>query len=97
MKLAIKRTGGIAGLTMAGQLDTGELPPDAADAAERALRELAGHAPAGPPPPDGFRYEIAPLDGGDDLEPIVIDERDLPDALRGPVGAAARAGEPERR
>jgi hypothetical protein len=89
----VKRTGGIAGVAMRGELDTGELPAEQAAGVEAAVRDLAGHSPDGPPPPDGFRYEITPLDEHADLAPIVVDESHLPQPLKGAVAAAARGGE----
>ncbi len=89
----MKRTGGIAGIAMRGELDTSELPDGEAAGVEDAVRDLAGHSPDGPPNPDGFRYEITPVGEHADLAPIVIDERHLPQPLKGAVAAAARSGE----
>ena len=89
----MKRTGGIAGIAMRGELDTGRLPAEQAAGVEAAVRDLAGHSPDGPPNPDGFRYEITPLGEHAGLAPIVIDERQLPLPLKGAVAAAARRGE----
>lgn len=91
--MRVKRTGGIAGVAMRGELDTGRLPAEQAADVEAAVRDLAGHTPDGPPPPDGFRYEITPLGEHAGLAPIVVDERQLPQPLREPVAEAARSGE----
>jgi hypothetical protein len=86
--------GGIAGITMRGELDTSTLPAEEAESVEAGVRELAAGAPGGPPRPDGFRYEITPLDDAG-AAPIVVGEQDLPPALRGAVASAAKAGEIE--
>jgi hypothetical protein len=94
VRLTIRRTGGLAGVAVRGQLDTASLGAEAADV-EAAVRGLSGGSPAGPPPPDGFRYEISPLDEDSDVEPIVIDEREMPAALKEPVRSALKGGEIE--
>ncbi len=76
------------------ELDTRELPADEASRVEGAVRDLAGHAPQGPPHPDAFRYEIAPV-GDTDLAPILLDERDVPPELHGLLDAVAESGEIE--
>lgn len=96
MRLRIRRLGGIAGVTLRIQLDTAELPADQASKVEGALRGLAGHPPAEPPRPDGFRYEITPLGEGD-LDPVVIGEQEMPPELKGLAEAVAKSGEIESR
>jgi len=95
VRLRIKRTGGLAGVALRGQLDTASLGAAEAADVEAAVRDLSGGSPSGAPPPDGFRYEIAPLDEDSGVEPIVIDEREMPAALKEPVRSAVRAGEIE--
>lgn len=95
MELQIRRLGGIAGVRLRHRLETAELPRGEGEQVERLVRRLAGKAPAAPPRPDAFRYEIqAP--GEPTLAPIVLDEHEVPSELRGVIRAAVEAGEIER-
>jgi hypothetical protein len=92
--LRIRRLGGIAGVTLRSHLDTAELPPAEATGVERAVRDRAGRAPAAPPRPDAFRYEIKPLDERG-LDPVVLDEHEVPPELQGLIESVSRSGEIE--
>ena len=96
MRLGIRRLGGIAGLTLRSEIDTGEMPAERATAVEAAVGELAGHTPTPPSHPDGFRYEITtPEEPGS--APIVLNEGEIPEHLRGAIEDAAASAKPERR
>lgn len=95
MRLQVRRLGGFAGARIRAEVETSKLPAGESEAAEAAVRRLAGKAPAGPPQPDRFRYEITPLDEPD-LAPFVLDEHDLPHELAGVIRAASESGEIER-
>jgi hypothetical protein len=96
VKLKIRRLGGIAGVTLHTQLDTGELPAAQAQAVEAAVQGLADEPPSGPPHPDGFRYEITPLDQADPT-PVTLAEHEVPPALKPLTEAVRESGEIERR
>jgi Emfourin len=95
VRLRIRRLGGIAGIALQAELDTGDLPAIEAAGVERALGRLRGAAPTGPPQPDAFRYEIVPLD--DPAAAVVLDQRDVPAELTGLVEEVGRSGRPRRR
>lgn len=92
MELQIRRSGGIAGARLHHRLDTADLPAEEAAKVERAVRELAGRSPGGPPHPDAFRYEITSPDHPD-LPPVVLGEREVPPELSGVVRAVSESGE----
>jgi Emfourin len=95
VRLRIRRLGGLAGVTLRSHLDTVELDPDEATRVERAVRDLAGHASeTGPPHPDAFRYEIAPLDEPS-LDRILLEENEVPPELRPLVDSVAASGQVE--
>jgi hypothetical protein len=95
VRLRIRRLGGIAGIALEAELDTGDLPAAEAAGVERALGRLRGAAPSGPPQPDAFRYEIVPLDDPA-AAPVVVDQRDVPPELKGPIEEVGRSGKPQR-
>lgn len=96
MRLRVRRLGGIAGVTLRSHVDTAELPGEQAARVERAVRDHAGRVPAASPRPDAFRYEITALDE-QELEPIVLDQHEVPAELRGLVESVRSAGEIESR
>jgi hypothetical protein len=96
VRLRIRRLGGIAGVTLKSEIDTDEMPAERAKSVEAAVGELAGHTPAGPPRPDGFRYEITAPEEPDSA-PIVLNEGEIPEHLRGAIEEAAGSAQPERR
>jgi hypothetical protein len=76
---------------MHGEVETTELPRHQAILAEEALQRLPVDAPPTPPHhPDGFQYEIAfsPVDGNGGSRSLVIDESEVPDALRPVIDTA---------
>jgi hypothetical protein len=80
---------------MRAEIDTAEMPADEAAGVEAAVGDLAGHTPAGPRP-DGFRYEITPLDAPE-ATPVVVAEHEIPAPLRDPIKRAIGAAKPEPR
>jgi hypothetical protein len=96
MRLRIRRLGGIAGVTLKTHVDTGELPAESGSEIDATFRELASRAPAGPPQPDAFRYEITQLDDPNEAS-VLLDERQVPPQLSGLIDAVNEAGEIERR
>jgi hypothetical protein len=95
MRVDVARRGGLAGITLRGSMDTAELPAEAAGGAEAALREMRVDQPPSPPGhPDSFQYEITfqHEDGGSRC--VVLDESELPEALRPLVDAALARGGP---
>jgi hypothetical protein len=97
VRLRIRRLGGIAGVTLHAQVDTHELPEEQAAGVKGAIRDLAGHPRPAPPRPDGFRYEITPLEDQGPAEPILLDEREVPPQLKVLTEAVAKSGEIEHR
>lgn len=95
MRVRVERRGGIAGIPMTAEVDTAELGPDRADQAERLLRS-SPPAPSGPPVPDGFRFHLSLPDSGSDSDVAVVDERQVPDALRPLLDLAATRAAPRR-
>ena len=81
---------------MRAEIDTAEMPADEAAGIEAAVADLAGHVPAGPLRPDGFRYEITPLDATGSA-PVVVDEHEIPAPLKGPLKRAIGSAKPEPR
>jgi hypothetical protein len=80
--VGIVRRGGIAGIALRGSGTTADLPPEQAEAAEQALATVNwSAAPAAPPHPDGFSYEISTSDASGDRT-RVFTEHELPADLR---------------
>ncbi|WP_433169032.1 protealysin inhibitor emfourin [Kribbella sp. CA-247076] len=75
MIVTVTRSGGFAGLTAHGELDT-SFQPDAArlEAAVRALDQ--GRLGSGLPQPDRFVYRVEVRDGGD-ARHLTVAEQDL--------------------
>jgi hypothetical protein len=95
MEVRVVRRGGFAGIAMTATLDTSELADDDAVGAEAALAELDGDAPAPEPPhPDAFQYEIATEQEGM-ARSVVLNEGDVPDALRPLLDEAMKRAEVE--
>jgi hypothetical protein len=93
MEVEVVRRGGLAGMAVRGVVDTAALPPAEAAAAEAALRGLPFDRPPAPPRhPDSFQYQISVEDNGA-RRSVVLDETELPEALRPVVAAAIRGGQ----
>jgi hypothetical protein len=95
MDVRVVRRGGFAGIAMTATIDTAELADDEALGAEAALAELDADAPAPESAhPDAFQYEIATdLDGT--ARSVVLNEGDVPDALRPLLDEAMKRAEVE--
>jgi hypothetical protein len=86
VRLALKRSGGIAGLTLRAEVETEELPEEEA----RELRELVRRADieslaergSGPPRgADRFQYDVA-VEDGDRRAHAVVSAEEVPPELR---------------
>ncbi len=92
MEVEVVRRGGFAGVAVRGTIDTAELPPDVAAAAEAALRALQFDRPPSPPRhPDSFQYEFSVVNGST-RRTVALDEADVPEGLRPIVDAAVARG-----
>jgi hypothetical protein len=81
MQVEIVRRGGLPAVPVRDTVDTTELSPDEAAAAEAALRGLQFGRPAPQPPgPERFQYEIIVVSGAT-RRSVVLNEADLPDGL----------------
>lgn len=95
MRVRVVRHGGIAGIPMTAEVDTAELGQPQAEQAEQALRTAKRGAPPGPPAPDRFSFHLTLPDAApDDDAGAVVDERDVPDALRPLLDLAATRAAP---
>lgn len=95
MRLQIRRTGGIAGVTLRAQLDTEQMGAEQAAQVHHAIRDLAGRKDTAPPHPDAFRYEITQLDDPSQA-PIILNEHAIPTELNELIHGATAAGEIEQ-
>jgi hypothetical protein len=78
------RKGGLAGLTLAADLDTED------PAVERALEQLVAGGASGPPNPDGFEYRFELPDG----RAVAVAEQRLPRELDPLLDDFAEKGKP---
>lgn len=93
MRFEVVRRGGFAGIPVHASIDTADLPPGVAGEVEAAVALLPfGRPPAPPGHPDSFEYQIT-TDAQDGGRSAVVDEADLPAALRPVVAAALAQGE----
>jgi len=82
MRVDVIRRGGFAGVALHAMLDTAQLTTTEAGSVEAALRELPWDRPStGSIEPDRFRYEMVTVEGDHEWR-VVLDEREVPDALR---------------
>jgi Emfourin len=92
MRIEITRHGGLAGIVLRGSVDTAQLAPAVARAAEAAVEELPfGRLPSAPRHADSFQYEITVL-GANGTRSAILDEADVPEPLLPLLEAAAREG-----
>jgi emfourin len=90
----ITRRGGIAGIPLSAEFDTGTLDREQAARIEHAVMQVVrsqGAARRVPPHPDAFEYEIALPEHG---ETARVGESDLPAELRPLVKKLAAPGRP---
>jgi hypothetical protein len=84
----VTRKGGLAGLTLAADLDTKELGEDA-PRVERSLEQLvARDEPSQPPHPDAFEYHFAVPD----RDSVAVPEHELPQDLEPLLDEFAKKG-----
>jgi hypothetical protein len=101
MKIYIRRSGGVAGLTLEGEVDTRDLSSELSQKAEAmmAAENLRAICAAGrPKAPDTYQYEIRVSDK-DAFEAFTLDEsavgdteRDVLDGLMHAIRRKARGG-----
>jgi hypothetical protein len=88
VRVEVARSGGFAGLTLRGTVDTATLPEPTAAAVAEALRDLPYGRPAAPAAlPDRFRYEIAVTDHSG-RRIAMLGEEQVPEVLREVLDAA---------
>jgi len=86
MRITFERTGGLAGMTVSGEVDTASLPPEEAQAL-REMVEAAGvfdlpSKPASPAPgADRFRYTLT-VEDGERRHTVEVAEAGASDALQ---------------
>lgn len=90
MKVEVVRRGGIAGIALRATVDTASLPARVSVRVEAAVRGLPfGRPPSPPRHPDSFQYAFTLVDG-DAAQTAVLDEAELPTALRPLIAAALK-------
>jgi hypothetical protein len=89
VRVQVKRKGGLAGLTLAAELDTEDLGSEEAPRVEGALEQLlARDQSSGPPHPDGFEYQFELPDRGS----VTVPEQELPEELQPLLDEFAKKG-----
>jgi hypothetical protein len=89
VRVQVTRKGGLAGLTLAADVDTDDLDAEAAPRVERSLEQLlARDQPSGPPRPDGFEYHFTLPDRG----AVAVPEHELPEELQPLLDEFAKKG-----
>src|SRR3954447_2070986 len=91
MQVEIVRRGGLPAVPVRDTVDTTELAPDQAAAAEAAVRGLKSGRRAGQPGPERVHDEITEMRGGP-RRSVVLNEADLPDGLWPMVELAVARG-----
>jgi hypothetical protein len=92
MRVEIRQTGGLAGLTRRGEFDTTSLAPGEALDVEEAIRRLLDAPPGGSARhPDSFTYELAVTDGTTSRT-VTVGEREVSEPLRKSVHDALVQG-----
>lgn len=86
MRIEFVRSGGFAGIRLAGHFDTAELPDKKARMLERLVKaakffELPEKLTAAEPGPDRFEYRVVVL-SGESTHTVVVSEATIPDRLR---------------
>jgi hypothetical protein len=93
VRVQIKRSGGIAGLTLAAEVDTSRLDADTAARVEQAVENVVESPPEPTPAqPDRFHYEITLPDRG---KSVRLPEQQLPSDLAPLIEQLSEKGEIE--
>jgi len=91
VQIDVVRSGGIAGVTLSGRLDTSRLDAPARAAVEQSVSSLPFGAPRDRPAhPDGFLYDIT-VDG-DTQRHTRVAEAELPAPLREQLRGVLKLG-----
>jgi hypothetical protein len=89
MRVRVTRKGGLAGLTVAADLDTQDLGDETAPQVERSLEQLVARDQSSEPPhPDGFEYHFTLPDQG----AVAVPEHELPQELQPLLEEFAKKG-----
>jgi len=93
MRVRVVRRGGLAGIAVTGEVDTGELPAEQAKAVEDRLHRLPLDKPTPPPGhPDGFQYALEFPGPRGESRSITLDESEVDDNLRPVIQKAMERG-----
>jgi emfourin len=88
-----RRSGGFAGIELAAEAASDELPDEQADAARSLLAAPPGSSSSGAPGADRFNYELH-LDDGTRTETFHWTDADVPDQARSLVSTLNRLAHP---
>jgi hypothetical protein len=80
MRVHVRRSGGFAGLTLEGDIDTSALAPEERARVEQALGQLQP-ARARPSSPDRFQYDLTITTDDGLRREVTLGESDVPDEL----------------
>ena len=92
MRVRVVRRGGLAGISLTGEVDTSEFSDDQARAIEERLRGLSADKAAVPSHPDGFQYALEFPGTGGDSRSVTLDESEIGDDLRPLIQKAMERG-----
>jgi hypothetical protein len=92
VRVQLVRRGGIAGVTVRGEMDTADLP--GANHAEQILRALPYGGRPAPVQPDRFQYEITVTEN-DRSRTAFLGEGELPDGLQPIIDTALARRTPD--
>ena len=92
MRVRVVRRGGLAGISLTGEVDTSEFSDDQAKAIEERLHGLSADHAAAPSHPDGFQYALEFADAGGATRSVTLDESEVDDNLRPLIQRAMQQG-----
>jgi hypothetical protein len=81
MRVHVRRSGGFAGLTLEGDIDTSTLAPEARVRVEQALAQLQSSR-GRPSSPDRFQYDLTIMTDDGQRREVTLREPDVPDELQ---------------
>lgn len=95
VKVELRRSGGVAGISLVATMDAGDLPADQAEVVAGLLSDDPAPSAPAPPPPgaDRFAYELR-LDDGQRARTIHWDEPEVPEAARPLLASLVRRARP---